>query len=128
MYLLIPGRHHLLTQFQFNYISTLLAASLKDFTDVNGKALGIDEKISAVIFAVTSANHSNTRRNPLPFYIRAIALEEFGKSLSAPCFIYGIDDVGDVKNFSSYTIKRIKHDSEGMFDIKTENTLVLCST
>ncbi len=128
MYLLIPGRHHLLTQFQYNYIFNLLSNPLKDFKDVNGKPLGIDEKITAVVFAVTSANHSNTRRNPLPFYVRAIALEEFGKSLSVPCFIYGIDDVGDVKNFSSYTIKRIKHDSEGMFDMRPENTLVLCST
>jgi SAM-dependent methyltransferase len=128
MYLLIPGRHHLLTQFQYNYISTLLSSSLNDFKDVNGKPLSIDEKISAVIFAVTSANHSNTRRNPLPFYIRAIALEEFGKSLTVPCFIYGVDDVGNVKNFSSYTIKRIIHDSEGMFDLRSENTLVLCST
>lgn len=128
MYLLFPGRHHLLTQFQHAYLAELLSKPLKDAVDINGHAFGTDEKITAIIFAVTSANHSNTRRNPLPFYIRALALEEFGKSLSVPCFIYGIDDVGNVANFSSYTLKRIKHESEGALDLQPDNTLVICST
>src|ERR1044072_195428 len=112
MHLLIPGRHHLLTTFQGRYLSQVIRS----------------EKIQSIIFAVTSANHSNTRRNPLPFYLRALAIEEFGKSLGVPCFIYGIDDVGDVKNFSSYTIKRIHHESEGQFDLDPSNTAVVCST
>ncbi len=112
MLLLIPGRHHLLTNFQFKYLSEVIRS----------------ENISAVIFAVTSANHSNTRRNPLPFYLRALAIDEFGRSLGVPCFIYGIDDVGNVRNFSSYTIKRIQHESEGQFDIDPSNTLIVCST
>jgi hypothetical protein len=128
MYLLFPGRHHLLTQFQFDYLKELLSKPLKNIPDIDGKAIGKEEKINAIIFAVTSANHSNTRRNPLPFYIRALALEEFGKALSVPCFIYGIDDVGNVANFSSYTRKRIKHESEGAFDLRPDNTVVICST
>jgi hypothetical protein len=128
MYLLFPGRHHLLTQFQFNYLKELLGKSLKNLVALDGKAIGKDEEITAIIFAVTSANHSNTRRNPLPFYMRALALEEFGKALSIPCFIYGIDDVGNVANFSGYTRKRIKHESEGAFDLRPDNTLVICST
>lgn len=128
MYLLFPGRHHLLTQFQFDYLSNILSRDLKDVKDINGNTINVNEKVTAIIFAVTSSNHSNTRRNPLPFYLRALAIEEFGKSLSVPCFIFGIDDVGTVANFSSYTIKRIKHDSEGYFDLHRENTLVICST
>jgi hypothetical protein len=128
MYLLFPGRHHLLTQFQHDYLAELLSKPLKEVVDINGNIIGTDEKITAIIFAVTSANHSNTRRNPVPFYIRALALEEFGKALSVPCFIYGIDDVGNVANFSSYTLKRIKHESEGAFDLRPDNTLVICST
>lgn len=112
MILLIPGRHHLLTNFQQHYLSDVLKT----------------EKVDAIIFAVTSANHSNTRRNPLPFYLRALAIEQFGRTFGVPCFIYGIDDVGNVKNFSSYTIKRIHHESEGQFDIDPSNTLVVCST
>lgn len=128
MYLLFPGRHHLLTQFQFDYLSDILNKQLEQIQDINGNSLGKNGAIEAVIFAVTSANHSNTRRNPVPFYIRALALEQFGKSLPVPCFIYGIDDVGSVANFSSYTIKRLKHDSEGILDLKPDNTAVLCST
>jgi len=128
MYLLFPGRHHLLTQFQFNYLSDLLSKPLSEQGDINDRTIGKDEKITAIIFAVTSANHSNTRRNPLPFYIRALALEEFGKTLSVPCFIYGIDDVGSVANFSSYTLKRIRHESEEAFDLQPDNTVVICST
>lgn len=128
MYILFPGRHHLLTQFQFDYLNEAIRKPLNQTHDINGLAVGSSEKIDAVIFAVTSSNHSNTRRNPLPFYIRALALEEFGKQLSVPCFIYGIDDIGNVKEFSEYTIKRIKHDSEGQFDLTPDNTLVVCST
>jgi hypothetical protein len=128
MYILFPGRHHLLTQFQHDYLTELVGKPLKEVVDINDRDVDLDQKITAIIFAVTSANHSNTRRNPLPFYIRALAIEEFGKTLSVPCFIYGIDDVGNVANFSSYTLKRIKHESEGVFDLTPENTLVICST
>ncbi|MBL7834586.1 MAG: transferase [Cyclobacteriaceae bacterium] len=128
MYILFPGRHHLLTQFQFDYLNSIISKPLADTRDLNGAPAHLTEKIDAVVFAVTSSNHSNTRRNPLPFYIRALALEEFGKQLSVPGFIYGIDDIGNVKEFASYTIKRIKHDSEGQFDLNPDNTLVICST
>lgn len=128
MYLLIPGRHHLLTQFQFDYLLGIINNPLQSTLDINGSPIQEASKIEAIIFAVTSANHCNTRRNPLPFYIRALAIEEFGKHLSIPCFIYGIDDVGNVKNFASYTIKRIKHESENQFNLTPENTLVVCST
>jgi SAM-dependent methyltransferase len=128
MYLLIPGRHQLLTNFQFDYLSGILKKPLSGLLDINGSPISSSEKVKAIVFAVTSANHSNTRRNPLPFYIRALMIESFGRELSAPCFIYGIDDVGQTKNFSEYTVKRIRHESEGMFDLSPSNTLVICST
>lgn len=128
MYLLFPGRHHLLTTFQFDYLSNIISKSLKETVDLAGKVINSDEKIEGIIFAVTSANHTNTRRNPIPFYIRALALEEFGQLLSVPCYIYGIDDIGDSSNFASYTLKRIKHESEGMFNLTPNNTWVVCST
>ncbi len=128
MYLLFPGRHQLLTRFQFDYLTTLTSHSLKTVADVNGNLIDTDQKIEAIIFAVTSSNHSNTRRNPLPFYIRALALEKFSETLPVPCYIYGVDDVGDLKSFSDYTLKRVKHESEGMFDLTPSTTLVLCSS
>lgn len=128
MYLLIPGRHQLLTNFQFNYINTLVQEGLQDQKDVYGNPITLQEPIEAVIFAVTSANHSNTRRNPLPFYLRAISIQGFGNQLTIPVYIYGIDDVGNLPNFASYTIKRIRHDSDLQLDINPANTVVICST
>jgi hypothetical protein len=74
MHLLIPGRHKVLTTFQFEYLRKILSKPLNRVLDINGLAISGSKRVSAVIFAVTSANHSNTRRNPLPFYIRALMI------------------------------------------------------
>jgi hypothetical protein len=127
MYLLFPGRHQLLTNFQFQYLHDIVYAS-KSCCDIQGKPLSEKLKIEAIIFAVTSANHSNTRRNPVPFYLRALAIQEFSRELPVTSYIYGVDDVGDLQNFASYTLKRVKHESEGLFDLSPSNTVVVCST
>jgi hypothetical protein len=128
MHLLFPGRHQLLTNFQFEYLHSIIYHRLANCNDIFGKPLGIKDKVTAIIFAVTSANHSNTRRNPLPFYLRALAIQEFSHELNIPTYIYGIDDVGNLSNFASYTLKRVKHESEGLFDLQPSNTIVICST
>ncbi|MFT3682484.1 MAG: transferase [Ferruginibacter sp.] len=128
MYLLIPGRHQLITQFQFDYLQQLIANGLQYAKDIYNREINSKGKIDAIIFPITSANHSNTRRNPLPFYLRAISIEAMAKELSVPVYIYGIDDVGDLSNFASYTLKRVKHESDGQFDCTPANTLVICST
>ena len=128
MYLLFPGRHQILTNFQFEYLHSIIYRKINGYTDLQAKPLAIKEKVTAIIFAVTSANHSNTRRNPLPFYLRALAIQEFARELNVPAFIYGVDDVGNLSNFASYTLKRVRHESEGLFDLTPDNTLVLCST
>ena len=127
MHLLFPGRHQLLTNFQYQYLHDLVS-SPKKCCGLNGNPLPENLKIDALIFAVTSANHSNTRRNPLAFYLRALAIQEFALELPVPSYIYGVDDVGNLDNFASYTLKRIKHESEGLFDLNPSNTLVVCST
>ncbi len=127
--LLFPGRHHLLTDFQFKYIYQLLHGDLKSEPDVNGKPLGINAKINNIIFAITSANHSNTRRNPIPLYQRAMAIQEFASGFEhVQIFIYDIDDVGCLDDFADYTIKRIKNRSDGRFSLAPDNTVVLVST
>jgi hypothetical protein len=128
MYLLFPGRHHLLTDFQFKYLNQLILSGLEQEQDVFGKPLGITTPIEGIIFAITSANHSNTRRNPVPFYLRALALQQFAQSFHVPVYIFGIDDVGNLDNFASYTIKRIEHESDGLLDIDPQNTVVISST
>lgn len=128
MYLLFPGRHHLLTDFQFKYLNQLILAGLEQEPDVFGKPIGTKEPIEGVVFAITSANHSNTRRNPVPFYLRALAVQQFADRLHLPAFIFGIDDVGNLDNFASYTLKRIQHESDGAVDLHPYNTLVISST
>jgi hypothetical protein len=112
MYILIPGRHHLLTDFQFKYLNRLVQ----------------QENITAIIFAVTSSNHLGTKRNPIPFYLRSMIIQEFSSYLDVPVFVYGIDDVGVIDNFAGYTIKTIRHSSEGLHNLTPENTTVICST
>lgn len=128
MNILFPGRHHLLTDFQFKYISRLLESGLEHLRDVNGQPLGITQPVSRLVFAVTSANHANTRRNPVPFHLRAMAILDFSQELSVPAFVYGIDDVGRIPDFAGYTIKKIRHETDAAIDLRPENTVVLCSS
>ncbi len=129
MYLLFPGRHQLLTNFQFNYLYRIAQAGLAHEPDVNRTLFGENTTpIEAVIFAVTSANHSHTRRNPLPFHLRVIQIEDFSDDLPVPTYVFGIDEVGTLDNFAAYTLKRIRHESDGLFDLTPQNTVVVCST
>ena len=57
--LLIPGRHHVLTNFQHSYIADLVYK--QQVVDLLGQELSIVHQPN-LIFAVTSANHKNTRR------------------------------------------------------------------
>lgn len=127
MFLLVPGRHHLLTDFQFKYLNRLIKCRLEGEKDVYGTPLDASE-IDGVIFAVTSANHLGTKRNPVPFYLRAMIIQEFSNSLDVPVFVYGIDDVGMIGGFSEYTVKTIRHSSEGAHALTPANTIVICST
>ncbi|WP_375580028.1 transferase [Marivirga tractuosa] len=118
MYILFPGRHHILTSFQFEY----LTQTIKSYSE------SASNDIVGVIFAVTSANHSGTKRNPVPFYLRAMMIQEFSKNLDVPTYVFGIDDVGTIDNFANYTVKQIKHQSDGELNLTPENTSVICST
>lgn len=106
----------------------LLSPQLPKVKDIQGNVLGTQSSISKVIFVVTSANHTGTKRNPIPFYLRAIMLDRFSRDLNVPCSIIGIDDVGLTNDFADHTIKQVIHQSDGQFDLSPANTLVLCST
>lgn len=128
MHLLIPGRHHLLTNFQFNYINTLISGEFNHVKDVEGKAITTNASIESLIFAVTSANHSGTKRNPVSFYLRAMLLQSFSEALNIPCYIYGVDDVGTIENFADHVLKQVRHQSDHKLNLTPQNTWVLCST
>lgn len=128
MYILVPGRHHLLTNFQFQYLYTLVQTGMRQSKDLSGQNLELNAEIEGIIFAVTSANHHGTKRNPIPFYIRSMMLQSFAKELPVVSYIYGIDDIGMIDNFAAYTIKQIQHQSDYELDLTVENSIVVCST
>ena len=53
--------------------ATARQPNLDDLRDVNGRPPDLADRIDTILWAVTSANHDNTRRNPLPAYRRAAA-------------------------------------------------------
>jgi hypothetical protein len=127
-YILFPGRHHLLTVFQAEYLNRIIQGDPEWMIDVAGRKLILTEPVRAVVWAVTSANHSNTRRNPLPAHRREVAIETFSSELLAPSLVYLIDDVGTSDRFADYVLKKIEVDSQGKCKLTPENTIVACST
>jgi nicotinamide mononucleotide adenylyltransferase len=108
-YVLFPGRHHLLTRFQADYLSELVSAS--DAT---------------IVWAVTSANHENTKRNPVPFHRREAAIERFGVQTGLRCIVVPVFDTAPTDRFAEVTLKNIEV-SAGI-RLVPENTVVACST
>lgn len=123
--ILIPGRHHLLTNFQYEYLKNLLSDGQS--LDINGQPIKLRPSPN-IIWAVTSANHENTRRNPIPSNRREQAIETFCEELPATSFSYPINDLGYTQRFADFVIKEITVQSRGQFNISPSNTLVLCST
>ena len=128
MYLLIPGRHHLITEFQYKYLYRIIETGIENFKDVFGQPISTTDELQGIVFAITSASHNGTKRNPIPFYQRALIIQELSNQLNIPCYIYGIDDVGYTPNFSKHTIKSINHQSDGIINLSPSNSIVVCST
>jgi hypothetical protein len=126
MVLLIPGRHHLITRFQASYLFRFFNVGMDGETDTAGVAL--TGRVCKAVFAVTSADHAATRRNPLPFFLRAIAIHELGVEIGADVLAYGIDEAGNREDFAEYTLKTILHESEGELDLRPDNCVVVCAT
>lgn len=125
MYLLIPGRHHALTWFQFRYLYRFANAGLAGSRDLDGEPLP-DVRVTGVVFAVTSANHAGTKRNPLPFLLRAMALQDFSGEFDLPVWVVGIPDVGQRPDFASYVLKTIAHELD--LNLTPQNTLAVGSS
>lgn len=116
MYLLLPGRHHLLTTDQLHHLTLLVGG------------LGVPRPVEAIIWAITSANHQNTRRNPLPGHRREVAIDQFADDLDAPSYVFHIDDLGESPRFADYVLKKIDVDSGGRFTLTADNAVVATST
>src|SRR3989344_7005380 len=112
--ILFPGRHHMLTKFQYDYLKKLIKEG------VGGK------KVNRVIFAITSADHANTRRNPIPLYLRALAIDKFSADLGCEIKIYPISDVKGTDKFARYVLSQIEYQSGEK--LTPHNTIGACST
>ncbi len=125
MYLLIPGRHHALTWYQYQYLYRFTHSGMNGSFDLDGRPLP-DCPVDGAVFAVTSANHGGTKRNPLPFVLRAMAIQDFAGELELPVWVIGIPDVGLRPDFASFVLKTIRH--ELGLSLTPENTIAVGST
>ncbi|MEV6495247.1 class I SAM-dependent methyltransferase, partial [Actinoplanes sp. NPDC051633] len=105
-YLLFPGRHHVLTRFQ--------ASVLRSFSD------------ATVVWPVTSANHSNTRRNPVPYHRREAAIEHFSVREQLSSLVVPVFDTAPTDRFAEVTLKNVLA-STGI-TLTPRDTEVACST
>ena len=114
-YLLLPGRHQAITQFQVEHLKALL-----DHEDVDRNA--------QVIWAVTSANHSGTQRNPISGSRRVGMIEAVSAVEKLPSQVYRITNMTEKPNFAHYVLEEIRLESKGRVHLDPTNTLVICST
>ncbi|MEU4193025.1 class I SAM-dependent methyltransferase [Kribbella sp. NPDC026611] len=107
-YLLFPGRHHVLTRFQGEF--------LRRFAD------------RTVVWAVTSANHSTTKRNPVRFDRREAAIERFSVAEGIRSLVVGVVDTPPTDEFAEVTVKAIEAGTDDLVQLTPANTTVACST
>src|SRR3989344_2756498 len=131
-YLLFPGRHLINTKFQKDYIEKLINIPTGQM-DLVGKHEMVDnEKITEIIFAVTSANQSNSRYNPVPFWVRAVAIDRFASKVkektATPYRIIAIPHYPPSERYIDFILKEIHENTYDHLTLNPQNTLVLCST
>ncbi|SCX55423.1 hypothetical protein SAMN03159343_3271 [Klenkia marina] len=121
---LLPGRHHVLTRFQAEYLHALLAGEV---VDTAGEPVAVAQD-AVVVWAVTSANHRGTRRNPVPAARREAAIERFALTEGIESLVVGVVDVAPTDRFAELTVKTVAHETGGLRTPTPEDTVVACST
>jgi SAM-dependent methyltransferase len=106
LFVLFPGRHHVLTRFQADY--------LRRWPGVT------------IVWAVTSANHENTKRNPVPYHRREAAIERFSVLAGLRSVVVPVFDTAPTERFAEVTLKNITV-STGL-ELTPATTVVACST
>lgn len=75
---------------------------LTRFQAAHLRALG-----GTIVWAVTSANHENTKRNPVPFHRREAAIERFSVLAGLRSVVVPVFDTAPTDRFASVTLKNI---------------------
>ncbi|WP_231920285.1 class I SAM-dependent methyltransferase [Microlunatus soli] len=112
-FLLFPGRHHVLTTFQADYLQSV--------TGPDGQC-----PEATVVWAVTSANHHTTKRNPVPYDRREAAIERLSTQTGLRSLVVAVHDVPPTDLFADATVKACE-EALGE-DLSPATTTVACST
>lgn len=111
-YILFPGRHHLVTRFQ--------AAHLAELVEANPGA--------EVVWAITSADHGGTQRNPIPGPRRLGLVEAVVAAEALPSLTFLIANRRPKPDFAHYVVEEIRTQTGGRVTMTPDNTVVACST
>lgn len=111
-YVLFPGRHHLVTQFQVERLRKLLA----------------HYPGAEVVWAITSADHSGTQRNPISGSRRLGMIEAVAAAENLAFLTFRIGNRAPKPDFAHYVIEDIRTQSGGRVTMSPANTVVACST
>lgn len=111
-YLLMPGRHHAVTCFQVQYLQQLL----QQYPNAQ------------VVWAVTSADHTGTQRNPIRGSRRLGIIEAVATAAQIPSEVFLIPNQRQRDDFFHYLTEEIRVQTDGRVDMTPENTIVATST
>jgi SAM-dependent methyltransferase len=79
-----------------------------------------------VVWAVTSANHANTKRNPVPYHRREAAIERFSVLTGLRSLVVPVFDAAPTERFAEVTLKNVTV-ATGL-TLTPADTVVACST
>lgn len=121
-HVLLPGRHHLVTAFQVAYLTDLLAGRV---VDTAGEPV-VCAPDAHVVWALTSATHSGTRRNPVPAHRREAMVESVTTAAGLPSLVVPVPDVPPDPRFA-HTVLATCELTLGT-PLTPADTVVACST
>lgn len=129
-YLLLPGRQIVNTRYQEEYLNRILGQDAARLPEMLGAAP--PGEITALVFAVTSSNKSNSRYNPLPFETRAILVYEFARRLKSDFgvdfHLHGVPHYPPSEKFADLVLKELAAQTDGRLSLTPENTILFTST
>lgn len=121
-FVLLPGRHHLVTSFQVRRLREILDGGA---LDESGVAVEMAPD-AAIVWALTSATHHGTRRNPVPANRREAMIEAASDAAGLRSLVAPVPDVRRSARFAT-TVLRSASLTLGV-ELDPATTVVACST
>jgi SAM-dependent methyltransferase len=128
--LLLPGRHVVNTRFQEGELFRIMGVPA-DALPLVGERKDFSP-ITRLVFAVTSANQSNSRYNPVPLEVRTIGVDRFARrlkdALGVSYRIVPVPHFGPTGRFARFLLKELAEATEGDLELTPANTVLFSST